>query len=60
MIQKYYEISCDFCGCAIGHYSMSKELAFSMAEDDGMITEKGKHYCDIRCKTMNDEPEQEQ
>ena len=48
MITKWYEISCDECGCAC-IYQGSFKSAEEQFEDDGGIVIKRKHYCD-KCK----------
>ena len=51
MIEKIYEISCDFCSCAIHHgMNCTKEQAIQQATDFGMVESKGKQFCDGVCK----------
>jgi protein-disulfide isomerase len=51
-ITKYYEIVCDFCGCAITHsVADSKKDAENEMVQDGGIKYKGKHFCNNECKS---------
>jgi hypothetical protein len=50
VIHRWYEITCDYCGCA-SHYMGNKRSAESLARDEGyIITRDGKHYCDSKCR----------
>lgn len=48
MIQKYYEVTCDYCGRALNHY-ISKRPSNELLRDDGFVTTATKHFCDIEC-----------
>ena len=49
-VRKYYEISCDSCDLAIGHYSgCSKKMAVEFSEDEGAITKNKLNFCDDEC-----------
>lgn len=53
-ITLYYEVACDHCGCAIGHYTFRPA---SNAKDDGAVIKKGKHFCDESCeRNYNNSP----
>ncbi len=46
MIERYYEVVCDFCGCA-DHYKQNPTKSF--LQDMGWICVRGKHFCDEDC-----------
>lgn len=49
MIKKYWEMTCDICGCAC-HYRGTIKDAEQMAQDEGwIITSKGKHFDSTEC-----------
>ena len=48
-IKKYYEITCDFCNAAIGHFNCNKAVAIEMAIEDGAIIDDKKSFCDEKC-----------
>ena len=49
MIQKYYEVICDYCLAAIWHGMGSKELTLQQVKDEyGYIVGK-HHFCDKEC-----------
>lgn len=51
MMQKWYEITCDECGCA-SHYRGTIVSAEAQARSDGIvITRDKKHYCG--CKKLS-------
>ena len=51
MISRYYEVVCDACKCAIGHYNTySRHDAEQCARDDGAIIIGTKHFCGTSCK----------
>ena len=56
MIHKYYEITCDHCGCA-DFYTVSIAEAEKDARKNGWIITKSKnHFCDSECKySYNDQ-----
>ncbi len=49
MIRKYYEISCDNCGCG-DYFSGSKEQSIEHFKDVGWIFKNKKHYCNSNCE----------
>ena len=50
MIENYYEITCDNCGCA-EHFKGTKKISVELAKDNGwLITSKGDHFCDEKCQ----------
>jgi hypothetical protein len=51
MIDKYYEVVCDNCGAAIGHYKGTKKDAVAGARKHGAKICGDKQYCDARCKS---------
>ena len=48
MIRKYYEISCDLCGCGV-HFRGSALSAERQFKSLGGIIINKKHYCDKYC-----------
>lgn len=49
MIQKYYEVICDYCLAAIWHSTGSKEITLQQVRDEyGFIVGK-HHFCDEEC-----------
>jgi len=48
MIQRWYEVVCDTCGCA-EHYTGNQKLAESQFRDFGGIISKRRHYCSTVC-----------
>lgn len=49
MIEKVYEVKCDYCGEVIIHGYKSIKFAESMAEDVGMRKYQGHHFCNDIC-----------
>lgn len=47
MIRKYYEVSCDECSCAIGHYTYRPKES---AKQHGAILKGSKIFCDRTCE----------
>lgn len=48
MIQKWYEVTCDYCGAAINHYASLKPTMAEL-EADGVICTATKQFCDDQC-----------
>lgn len=48
MIQKWYEVTCDYCGHGINHY-IGKKPSNAMIEDDGAICTATNHFCSEEC-----------
>ena len=51
MIEKWYEVTCDYCGWALNHYVGNKPTKKEL-ENDGFIVYKGMDFCSERC--LND------
>lgn len=49
MIEKVYEVKCDYCGDVIIHGYQSVKFAEGMAKDVGMVKYKGHHFCGQEC-----------
>ena len=47
-IQKYYEISCDWCRCGC-YYTHNIKYAEECFREDGGLIKKGKHFCTKEC-----------
>lgn len=45
-IEKFYEVSCDECGCAC-HYTI--DPVWSARQDGWIITAEGKHFDSKEC-----------
>lgn len=48
MIEKWYEVTCDYCADAINHYIGNKPSRQEMV-DDGIIVVNNKHFCSNDC-----------
>lgn len=48
MIEKWYEVTCDYCGFAINHYVGNKPGKKEL-ENDGFIVYKGLVFCSKQC-----------
>ena len=49
MIRKYYEVSCDYCGCA-EHFPIGGSSAIEQARSYGwIITKDGQHFDFRKC-----------
>lgn len=48
MITKWYEVTCDYCGRGINHYS--KKPSNELLESDGAVTTGTKQFCCEACK----------
>lgn len=48
MIQKWYEVTCDYCGSGINHYIGSRPTR-KMLEADGAVCTATKHFCSEMC-----------
>lgn len=48
MIEKYYEVRCDYCGNVINHYPKNKPTRENI-EDCGAICTATKHLCSSEC-----------
>ena len=48
MIKKYYECTCDFCGCVINHYPDVRPTKEDF-EEIGAVVYGRKIFCDVRC-----------
>lgn len=48
MISKWYEVTCDSCGCGLNHYALNKPTK-QMLKDDGFVVKGDKVFCDINC-----------
>ena len=49
MIQKVYEITCEYCGQAFHGYTSIKATNAWYRELGGIVTADGKHFCDKMC-----------
>lgn len=48
MIEKWYEVTCDYCNWALNHYIGNKPTREEL-EDDGFIVYKGMVFCGEEC-----------
>lgn len=48
MIRKYYEVTCDYCGRGLNHYSNRKPTK-AMLEADDIVCFATKHFCNHMC-----------
>ena len=48
MIQRWYEVTCDYCGCGINHYAVRKPTK-EMLEADGAVCTATKQFCSDEC-----------
>ena len=48
MIEKWYEVTCDYCGAAVNHYPGVKPTRKEL-ENDGLVVFKDKVFCDQEC-----------
>lgn len=48
MIQRWYEVTCDYCGCGINHYAVGKPTR-EMLEEDGIVCTATKQFCSDEC-----------
>lgn len=48
MIEKLYEVTCDYCGFAINQYAGNKPSKKEL-ENDGFIVYKGLVFCSKQC-----------
>lgn len=48
MVQKWYEVTCDYCGVAINHYIGIRPTR-KMLEDDGVVCTPTKQFCNEIC-----------
>lgn len=48
MITKWYEVTCDYCGRVINHYS--KKPSNELLDSDGAVTIGTKQFCCEACK----------
>lgn len=48
MIQKWYEVTCDYCGRGINHYISRKPTKESIKED-GAVCTATHQFCDDEC-----------
>lgn len=48
MIEKWYEVSCDYCGHVINHY-INIRPPKEMLEEDGAICTATKQFCSNEC-----------
>ena len=48
MIQKWYEVSCDYCGRVINQY-IDKKPTKEMLEADGVVCTATKQFCSETC-----------
>ena len=48
MIEKWYEVTCDYCGAAINHYVKCKPTTEVM-ESDGIVCTAAKQFCSDEC-----------
>lgn len=49
MIQKYYQIICDYCHDCIDNGMINTKSTIQMAKEQGMIVYKGHHFCCKEC-----------
>lgn len=49
MLQKWYELTCDYCGTCINHYIGRKPSREELTAD-GVITTSSKHFCSDICR----------
>lgn len=48
MIQKWYKVTCDYCGCVINHY-IGKKPTKGELEADGALCSASKQFCNDKC-----------
>ena len=48
MVRKYYELSCDNCGCA-DFYLIGQDFAKAARSNGWIITKDKKHYDTLEC-----------
>lgn len=48
MIQKWYEVTCDYCGAGINHY-IGRRPTREMLEAYGAVCTATKHFCRQEC-----------
>lgn len=48
MLQKWYELSCDYCGSCIKHY-IGRKPSREKLTADGVFTQGQKHFCSDAC-----------
>lgn len=49
MIQKWYEVTCDYCGAGINHYIGCRPTR-KMLEGDGVVCTATKQFCGEICR----------
>lgn len=49
MFQKYYELSCDYCGAVINHY-VAKKPSWGLMLHEGVVIKGNKHFCSFLCR----------
>lgn len=50
MIEKWYEVTCDYCGKALNHYINMKPTTKMLKEDD-IVVHNNHTFCDKECYT---------
>ena len=48
MLQKWYELTCDYCGTSINHY-IGRKPSLKDLTADGVVTTGSKHFCSEKC-----------
>lgn len=48
MIEKWYEVTCDYCGCVINHFIGRRPTDDEIKEIGGYTTPT-KQFCDYQC-----------
>lgn len=48
MIERCYEVSCDYCGRTLNHY-IKKRPSNELLRQDGFVTTPTKQFCDEEC-----------
>ena len=48
MIQRWYELTCDYCGCGINHYIAHKPNRDRL-EADRVVCTATKQFCSEKC-----------
>lgn len=48
MIEKWYEVTCDYCGTGINHYIGNKPTKEEM-KDDRIVCTSTKQFCSNEC-----------
>lgn len=49
MLQKWYELTCDYCGTCINHY-IGRKPSHEELRGDGVFIQGQKHFCSDICR----------